>query len=78
MEFTVPASAAKAQHLFEKYGIEIILLSKRIDFKMPFKKWTGKGAQFPVAWYTWGLNIGNQLNFGKIRKYPNEQMAMEL
>jgi len=36
---------------------EIVFLPKRIDF-------TGKKAPwFAVAWFTWGLGIGKQLNF---------------
>lgn len=39
------------------YDAEIIFLPKRIDF-------TGKKAPwFAVAWFTWGLNLGKQLNF---------------
>lgn len=38
-------------------GIEIILLKRRIDF-------TGKGRPwFSVAWFTYGFNLGKQLNF---------------
>lgn len=68
--------AAKGQKLFEHYGIEIILLDKRINFKMPHKGYTGAGAQFPVAWFTWGLEIGQQLTFGKIHRYEDEQMPL--
>lgn len=87
--------AAQAQKLFEHYGVGIIHLSRRINFKMPsHKNWTEatwptpifddngnpvwardrfgvtkrdkkenriqkktSGAQFPVAWYTWKLDV---------------------
>lgn len=52
-----------AQRLFQQHGVEIILLNKRIDFKMPNAGWAGKGAQFEVAWFTWGLGIGRELTF---------------
>lgn len=55
-----------AQDLFREYGIEIILMDKRINFKMPSKGWDAAGAPFPVAWFTWGLNIGNQLTFVRL------------
>jgi len=68
--------AAKAQKLFGHYGIEIILLDKRINFNMPNKGYTGNGAQFPTAWFTWGLNIGQQITFAKISYYADAQTRM--
>lgn len=60
--------AARAQRLFERYDMELILLSKRVDFKMPNKKWSGKGSHFPVAWFTHGLNIGRQISYYELDK----------
>jgi hypothetical protein len=68
--------AVKGQRLFERYGIEVILLDKRINFKMPYKKYGGGGAKFPVAWFTWGLNIGQQITFGKIQRYEDGQLSL--
>lgn len=65
--------AQKAQKLFERYSIEIILLNKRVGYKMPNKGWNGAGAHFPSAWFTWGLNIGAALIYGKIIKYSEDQ-----
>jgi len=48
--------AQKAQKLFVKYGIELTFLPRRINFEMPNKGYSGGGAQFPVAWYTWKLS----------------------
>lgn len=58
--------AKTAQAMFIKYGLEIILLDRRINFKMPNRGWEGSGAQFPVAWFTWGLQIGQQITFKKV------------
>lgn len=62
----------QAQIPFEKYGIEIILLNKRVNFKMPNKGYAGD-AQFSSAWFTWGLGIGETLTFGKITRYADSQ-----
>lgn len=67
--------AQKAQKLFSCYGIEIILLNKRVNYKMPNKGWKGN-AQFSSAWFTWGLNIGTTLTYAKLTKYPDDQMFL--
>lgn len=64
--------AARAQRQFKERGIEVILLSRRVNFKMPDKGYDGGGAQFPVCWYTWGLGLGNALVFGEIEYYKDE------
>jgi len=66
--------AATAQRLFDRYGIEIILLDKRVNFKMPNLGYDGSGASFPVAWYTWGLGIGRELTYAKVKIYPDDQV----
>lgn len=58
--------AATSQAMFEQYGMELLLLNKRVNFKMPNKGWDGAGAQFPVAWFTWGLNLGSSIVYGKL------------
>ena len=70
--------ANKAQKLFEKYGIEIILLNKRVNFSMPNLKFGGSGAWFPTAWFTFGLGIGTPLSFGKIYPKDNNQLEFGL
>ena len=62
------------QDLFKKYGIEIILFDKRIDFHQPNGK-AGK-SWFATAWFTNGLNIGETLSFVKLR--PQSEMSLEL
>jgi len=49
------------QDLFRRYGVEIILFDKRINFHLP----SGKESKnwFATAWFTNGLNIGQQLTF---------------
>jgi len=58
--------AVTAQRLFATHGVQVMLLDKRVNFKMPNKGWEGGGAQFPVAWFTWGLNLGAQLVYGQL------------
>ena len=65
--------AKTAQQMFALYGIEIIFLARRVNFKMPNKGWLGKGAQFPVCWYTWGLGIGQQVIFPEVKQ---EQLSL--
>jgi hypothetical protein len=60
-----------AQELFEVNGIEIMLLNRRVNFKMPNKGWEAAGAPFPTAWFTWGLDLGAQLFFGKLENGTN-------
>lgn len=52
--------------LFRDFGAEVIFIHPRINFKMPNRGWEGGGAQFPTAWFTWGLNIGQQMTFAKV------------
>lgn len=67
--------AVSAQRLFERYGVEVIFFDKRIDYKMPNKGTQGSGAQFPSAWFTWGLNIGRQMTFAHILKGKRRKQA---
>ena len=56
----------KRQYLFKTYGLEVILLDRRINFQTPSGK--GSGAWFATAWFTNGLNIGRQLIFEHLPK----------
>jgi hypothetical protein len=70
-----------AQKSFARYGVEVILMNRRVDFKMPNKGYAGAGAQFPSAWFTWGLDIGAMLTFAEITKgvrRQQEQLQMPL
>lgn len=59
--------ASTAQQLFEKHGVQVMLLNKRVNFKMPNKGWNASGAQFSTAWFTWGLGLGGQISYGKLQ-----------
>lgn len=58
--------SSKALAMFEKYGVEIITLDSRVDYKMPNLGWDGAGSKFPSTWFTYGLNIGAPITYGKI------------
>ena len=63
--------AKSAQELFAANGLELMLLDRRVNFKMPNKGWDGAGAQFPVAWFTWQFDLGAQIVFAKL-KYASD------
>lgn len=63
--------AKSAQIHFREHGIEVIFLDRRINFKMPNIGWEGSAAQFPVAWFTWGLKIGQQMTFARLSDVPD-------
>ena len=56
----------KRQKLLKEHGIEIVLLNKRVNFFTPSGQ--GTGSWFATAWFTNGLNLGKQLNYGTIGK----------
>jgi len=57
--------------LFKKYGIQIIIPNRRINFITPSGK--GSGAWFQTAWFTWGLNLPQDLMFVELnRDDPND------
>lgn len=60
--------AKTAQVFFRENGLEVIFLDQRINFKMPNIGWDGSAAQFPVAWFTWGLEIGQQMTFAQVNR----------
>ncbi len=52
--------AKQGNTLIAEFGAEFILFTKRINFHMPNKGYEGS-AQFPVLWWTYGLNLGKQI-----------------
>jgi len=52
--------AARAQRLFKAHGVALLLMSPRVDFKMPDAGWLGGGAQFPTAWFLGGDMVESQ------------------
>jgi hypothetical protein len=62
--FLMPLTALEGKKrglLYRKYGIELIIPNKRINFVTPSGK--GSGAWFQVAWFCWRLDLPKQLNF---------------
>ncbi len=55
------------QQLIQKYGIEIILLDRRINFETP-NRVEKSSAWFATAWFTNGLGIGSQLSFAELKE----------
>ena len=51
----------KRQDLFKHYGVQVLFFDKRINFKTP--SGAGGGAWFSTAWFTWGLDMPNVLNY---------------
>ena len=51
----------KRQALYKKYGLQLIVLDKRINFETPSGK--GSGAWFPIAWFTFKLNLPKDVIF---------------
>lgn len=54
----------KRQELFKKYGVQVIFFDRRINFETP-NQVEKSSAWFATAWFTWGLNLPNDLNFVK-------------
>lgn len=52
----------RRQSLFRRYGVEVIIPHRRIDFTTPIQKKTG-GAYFMSALFTWGFGVGQALTF---------------
>lgn len=60
-------AAARAQSQFQRFGMSIIILNRRVNFHMPYMGWEGKGADYPVAWFTWGLpGLKEPVTYGHI------------
>lgn len=67
--------AASAQRLMAAYGAEILLLNRRVNFKMPNAGWSGGGAQFPVLWLCWQL-LPAPIMYGSIVQQNADQLAL--
>ncbi len=51
------------QKYFRKHGIELIIPNARIQYTLPDGTRRSHGNWFHSAWFTWGLDIGKELNF---------------
>ena len=56
----------KRGELFRKYGIQLIIPNKRINFETPSGK--GGGSWFQTVWFCYGLNLPKELNFVKLEE----------
>lgn len=52
--------------IYKKYGIQLIIPNRRINFITPSGK--GSGAWFQTAWFCWKLNLPKDLNFVELKK----------
>lgn len=64
MLMTLTTLEGKRQRLFRKYGIQLLLFDKRINFETPSGR--GSGAWFPVAWFCWKL-LPKDIIFTKVK-----------
>jgi hypothetical protein len=60
--------AVSANRYIVPFNIQMIFMNPRVDYDMPNKGYSGKGAQFSTAWFTRGLNIGQMVTFATINK----------
>lgn len=61
----------KRQALYKKYGLQLIIPNRRINFETPSGQ--GTGSWFLTAWFTWGLNLSKDLNFVELIKDEKEK-----
>ena len=67
--FLMPLTALegiKRGALFKKYGIQLIIPNRRINFITPSGK--GSGAWFQTAWFCWKLNLPQDLMFVELNR----------
>jgi len=64
----------KRGELFKKYGVQLIIPNRRINFIMPNKQ---GGSWFQTAWFCWKLNLPKQLNFVELEKQELKSMGAE-
>lgn len=55
----------KRGELFRKYGIQLLIPNKRINFITP--SGSGGGSWFQTAWFCWRLNLPKDLNFVELK-----------
>jgi len=56
--------------LFKKYGLQLIIPNRRINFITPSGK--GSGAWFQTAWFCWKMNLPKDIMFVELNKIGNE------
>lgn len=65
-----------AQKMFARFGVEIILLNRRVDFQTVNTSFAKSSSWFPTAWFCSGLNIGREITYGTIIKRPDAQLSL--
>lgn len=68
--------AQTAQNLFKQYGVELLLLNRRVNFKMPNAGWKGS-AQFPVLWLCWQV-LPAPICYGNINPVKQDPAQLPL
>ena len=53
----------KRIELYRKHGIQVMIPDKRINFSNAGENRNGTSANFPTAWFCWGLNLPDKLTF---------------
>ena len=72
--FLLPLTALegiKRGALYKKYGLQIIIPNRRINFITPNK---GASSWFATAWFTWGLNLPKDINFVELNRETNNKL----
>lgn len=59
----------KRQALYKKYGLQLVIPNRRINFETPSGQ--GTGSWFLTAWFCWGLNLPKDLNFVEFKNDNN-------
>lgn len=67
--------AWSAQRHFRRYGVEVLLLNKRVNFYMPNLGLDGGGANFPSAWFCWRL-LPAPIVYGDIVPRADGQLSL--
>lgn len=67
--------AWSAQRHFRRYGVEVLLLNKRVNFYMPNLGLNGGGANFPSAWFCWRL-LPAPIVYGDIVPRADGQLSL--
>lgn len=62
----------KRQRLYKKYGLEVMLLTPRVNFETQDGV-TMDNPEFAVAWFTKGLDLPETLNFETLMKDIDQQ-----
>lgn len=75
--FLLPLTALegiKRGKLYKKYGIQLIIPNRRINFIMPNKQ---GGAWFQVAWFCYKMNLPKDLNFVELNRIDKLSGGLE-